>query len=181
MVGRPTIPAAGRAGDTNRVACHGRGRSDSPSHPSTNEGANHGYRDLRPALAGRPKRPRYPAAAAARGPDRAHARRLRPCPHRVLEPRQPPPALIVRAQDEVDVIAAVEYARDTGAPLAVRSGVRGFAGHGLVDDGIVIDLSAMKAMRIDPVRRIARVQPGRTWLDYAEHAQTYGLLRNHLR
>ncbi|MFN8558999.1 MAG: FAD-binding oxidoreductase [Dehalococcoidia bacterium] len=85
------------------------------------------------------------------------------------------PALIVRAQDEVDVIAAVEYARDTGAPLAVRSGGHGFAGHGLVDDGIVIDLSAMKALRIDPVRRIARVQPGRTWLDYAEQAQAYGL------
>ena len=85
------------------------------------------------------------------------------------------PALIVRAEDEVDVIAAVEYARETGTPLAVRSGGHGFAGHGMVDRGIVVDLSGMKAMRIDPVRRTARVQPGVTWREYAEQAQVYGL------
>ncbi len=85
------------------------------------------------------------------------------------------PALIVRAEDEVDVIAAVEYARETGTPLSVRSGGHGFAGHALVDDGIVVDLSGLKSMRIDPVRRTARVQPGVTWLEYAEQAQVYGL------
>src|SRR5215207_7471682 len=73
------------------------------------------------------------------------------------------PALIVRAEDEVDVIAAVDYARETGAPLAVRSGGHSFAGHGMVDGGIIVDLSGMKSMRIDPVRRTARVQPGMTW------------------
>ena len=85
------------------------------------------------------------------------------------------PALIVRAEDDVDVIAAVDYARETGTPIAVRSGGHGFAGHGMVDDGIVVDLSGMKAMRIDPVRRTARVQPGLTWGEYAEQAQAYGL------
>jgi FAD/FMN-containing dehydrogenase len=85
------------------------------------------------------------------------------------------PALIVRAEDEIDVIAAVDYARETGAPIAVRSGGHGFAGHGMVDDGIVVDLSGMKSMRIDPVRRTARVQPGLTWGEYAEQAQEYGL------
>src|SRR5262245_2881076 len=78
------------------------------------------------------------------------------------------PALIVRAEDEVDVIAAVEYARETETPLSVRSGGHGFAGHGLGDGGIVVDLSGMKSMRIDPVRRTARVQPGLTWREYAE-------------
>ena len=85
------------------------------------------------------------------------------------------PALIVRAVDEIDVIAAVDYARETGAPLAVRSGGHSFAGFGMVDGGIVVDLSGMKSMRIDPVRRTARVQPGLTWGEYAEQAQAYGL------
>jgi FAD/FMN-containing dehydrogenase len=85
------------------------------------------------------------------------------------------PTLIVRAEDEVDVIAAVDYARETGAPLAIRSGGHGFAGHGMVDGGIVVDMSRMKSMRIDPVRRTARVQPGLTWGEYAEQAQAYGL------
>jgi FAD/FMN-containing dehydrogenase len=85
------------------------------------------------------------------------------------------PAVIVRAEDEMDVIAAVEYARETGAPIAVRSGGHGFAGHGLVDGGIAVDFARMKAMRIDPVRRTARVQPGLTWLEYGEKAQEYGL------
>jgi FAD/FMN-containing dehydrogenase len=85
------------------------------------------------------------------------------------------PALIVRAEDEVDVIAAVDFARETGAPIAVRSGGHSFAGFGMVDGGIVVDLSGMKAMRIDPVRRTARVQPGVTWGEYAEQAHAYGL------
>ncbi len=85
------------------------------------------------------------------------------------------PALVVRAADEIDVMAAVDYARETGTPLAVRSGGHGFAGHGLVDGGIVVDLSGLKALRIDPVRRTARVQPGVTWLEYAEQAQVHGL------
>jgi FAD/FMN-containing dehydrogenase len=85
------------------------------------------------------------------------------------------PALIVRAADEIDVIAAVDYARETGTPLSVRSGGHSFAGLGLVDDGIVVDLSGLKAMRIDPVRRTARVQPGLTWGEYADQAQAYGL------
>jgi FAD/FMN-containing dehydrogenase len=85
------------------------------------------------------------------------------------------PALIVRAEDEVDVIAAVEYAQATGTPISVRSGGHGFAGHGLVDGGITVDMSRMKSMRIDPVRRTARVQPGLTWEEYAAQAQAYGL------
>jgi len=85
------------------------------------------------------------------------------------------PALIVRAVDEVDVIAAVEYARETDTPISVRSGGHGFAGHGLVDNGIVVDLSGMKSMRIDPVRRTARVQPGLNWGEYADQAQAFGL------
>lgn len=85
------------------------------------------------------------------------------------------PSLIVQAEDEIDVIAAVDYARETGTPLAVRSGGHGFAGHAMVEGGIVVDLSRMRSIRIDPVARTARVQPGLTWKEYGEAAQAHGL------
>ena len=85
------------------------------------------------------------------------------------------PALIVRCADEFDVIAAVRFARAQGVPLAVRSGGPSMAGHSSVEGGLVVDLTGMKALRIDPVRRVARAQPGLTWGEYAQQAQAYGL------
>jgi hypothetical protein len=70
------------------------------------------------------------------------------------------PAIIVRCADGKDVQLAVEFARDKGLVTAVRSGGHSFAGHGVCDDGIVIDLSAMKRVQIDPANETIRIEPG---------------------
>jgi FAD/FMN-containing dehydrogenase len=81
------------------------------------------------------------------------------------------PRLIVQCADVADVIYCVNFARDQGLALAIRGGGHSVVGFGTVDDGLVIDLSAMKGIRVDPVRRVARVQGGCTWgdLDHATH------------
>src|SRR3712207_2598342 len=73
------------------------------------------------------------------------------------------PALIVRAVDEIDVIAAVDYARETGTPLSVRSGGQSFGGFGVVCGGTVVVISGVKEMRRDPGGRTGRVEAGRNW------------------
>lgn len=82
------------------------------------------------------------------------------------------PAMIVRCADVGDVIAAVNFAREHDLPLAIRGGGHNVAGLALVDDGLVVDLSAMTATRVDPASRTARVEGGATWadLDHATHA-----------
>jgi FAD/FMN-containing dehydrogenase len=85
------------------------------------------------------------------------------------------PALIARAASAHDVAAAIAHARERGLPLAVRSGGHSPAGHGVVDDGVVIDLSAMRGLEIDPQRRVAWVQPGLTAGAYTAAAGTHGL------
>ena len=82
------------------------------------------------------------------------------------------PALIVRAADVADVIAVVNFARDAGAPLAVRCGMHNPAGFSVVDDGVVLDLSPLNGIRVDPVEQLATVQGGCTWgdVDHATHA-----------
>jgi hypothetical protein len=82
------------------------------------------------------------------------------------------PALIARCADVADVIAAVDFGRRAGLPIAVRGGGHNGAGFGGVDDGLVIDLSAMKGVRVDPAARTARVGAGCTQgdLDHATHA-----------
>src|SRR5581483_469738 len=85
------------------------------------------------------------------------------------------PGLIVRAADAIDVIRAVNFAREQDLTVAVRSGGHSIAGHSSVDGGLMLDLSAMKGMHVDPERGVARVQPGVTWGEYARQAQAYGL------
>ncbi|HET6315524.1 MAG TPA: FAD-binding oxidoreductase [Chloroflexota bacterium] len=85
------------------------------------------------------------------------------------------PALIVRAADAADVLRGVEFAREQDLPLAVRSGGHSFAGFGTVDGGVVLDLSRMKGVSIDPRRGTAWVQPGATTADVAPKASRYGL------
>ncbi len=85
------------------------------------------------------------------------------------------PALIVRAVDAGDVIRAVEFARARELPLAVRSGGHSVSGHSTVDGGVVVDLSGMKSLSIDPVQRTAWVQPGATSQDLFQAAEPYGL------
>src|SRR5262245_55010998 len=70
------------------------------------------------------------------------------------------PALIARCRGVADVRAAVACARETGLPLAVRSGGHSYPGHSVCDGGIVIDLGPMKGIRVDPVSHTARVQAG---------------------
>ena len=81
------------------------------------------------------------------------------------------PALIARCTDTADVISAVNFARENNVPLAVRGGGHNGGGLGLVDDGLAIDLSPMKGVRVDPASRTVRVGGGVTWgeVDHATH------------
>ena len=85
------------------------------------------------------------------------------------------PALIVRPADWDDVSRVVLLARDAGLELAVRSGGHSLAGHGVSQGGIVLDLSAMKALQIDAGRRTAWAQTGLTAGEYTTAAAAHGL------
>lgn len=82
------------------------------------------------------------------------------------------PALIARCAGVDDLKAAIEFARTHELRVAVRGGGHSVAGHGTCDDGLVIDLSLMQEIQVDPVARVAVVQPGLTWgrLDRATQA-----------
>ncbi len=81
------------------------------------------------------------------------------------------PALIAHCVDVADVIAAVNFAREHELTLAVRGGGHSGPGLGTCDDGLVIDLSGMKGIRVDPSARTVRVEGGCTWgeVDHATH------------
>jgi FAD/FMN-containing dehydrogenase len=85
------------------------------------------------------------------------------------------PALIARVEGNADVIAAVNFARDNDLVLSIRGGGHNVAGSSVNDDGLVIDLSAMRGVRVDPADRTARVQGGATWADVDRETQLYGL------
>ena len=85
------------------------------------------------------------------------------------------PALIARCAGVTDVSRAVRLASSQNLLLAVRGGGHNVTGAGTCDGGLVIDLSAMKAVQIDGERRTARVEPGATWKDFDEEAQKYSL------
>ena len=81
----------------------------------------------------------------------------------------------MRAVDVTDVRIAVNAARESGLPLAIRNGAHSVPGFGTVDDGIVLDLSGMNGVRIDPEKRIARVQGGCSWGGFDHAAHSFGL------
>ncbi|MEU2717259.1 FAD-binding oxidoreductase [Streptomyces sp. NPDC007205] len=85
------------------------------------------------------------------------------------------PAVVARCRGTSDVIGAVRFAREEGLPIAVRGGGHSVAGHGTCDDGMVIDLSLMRGVHVDPVRRTARVQAGALLGDVDRETQVYGL------
>ena len=85
------------------------------------------------------------------------------------------PAVIVRCETTGDVAAAVDYARENGLDLAVRGGSHSVPGFGTVDDGVVIDLSPMRAVSVDPGNRTARAQGGATWGDFNDATHEHGL------
>jgi FAD/FMN-containing dehydrogenase len=85
------------------------------------------------------------------------------------------PALIVRCATPSDVVRAVNFARDNGLLLAVRSGGHNIAGNAMCDDGIVIDLSQMKAASVEPGARRVTIEAGATLADLDAATQAYGL------
>ena len=76
------------------------------------------------------------------------------------------PALIARCRDENDVVSAINFARLHQAPVAVRGGGHSVAGFATVDDGLVIDLSSMRRIEIEPKGRTAQAQPGLTQAEF---------------
>ncbi len=85
------------------------------------------------------------------------------------------PALIVRCVDLTDVLASLEFARREDLAVAVRSGGHSMVGHSVCDGGLVIDLSHMQGIWVDPVRRIVQVQAGITLGEFVRALQTFGL------
>ena len=85
------------------------------------------------------------------------------------------PALLVRPREVPDVIEAVSFARTYDLPLAVRGGGHSPAGYGTADLGLVVDLSAMKRLDVDPDRRVASAEAGLTWGEYNARAHEKGL------
>jgi FAD/FMN-containing dehydrogenase len=85
------------------------------------------------------------------------------------------PALVARCHGTADVVAAVNFARDQGLDLSVRGGGHNVAGLATNDGGIVIDLSGMRAVLVDPGNEIAFAQGGATWGDLDRETQMFGL------
>jgi FAD/FMN-containing dehydrogenase len=108
----------------------------------------------------------------------------------VLEPGQPgyeearrvhnglidkQPALIVRCQGTADVVDAVNLGRDNGMEISVRGGGHNVAGRAVTEGGLMIDLSAMKGVHVDPEQRTARAQGGVSWREYNRATHLHGL------
>jgi FAD/FMN-containing dehydrogenase len=86
------------------------------------------------------------------------------------------PAVIARCSGAADVIEAVNFGRETGALVAVRGGGHNVAGTSVCEGGLVIDLSPMKGIRVDPTARRAWAQAGATWGDLDRETQAFALM-----
>ncbi|WP_426245506.1 FAD-binding oxidoreductase [Nocardioides sp. LHG3406-4] len=85
------------------------------------------------------------------------------------------PVLIARCRGAADVAAAVRIARQQGLPASVRGGGHAVAGHAVIDDGLVVDLSAMSGTRVDPAARTIQVEGGCLNADVDRESQAFGL------
>ena len=85
------------------------------------------------------------------------------------------PAVIARCRGAADVVAAVNFARNTGMPLAIRGGGHSIAGRSTCDGGVVVDFCDMKSIRVDPVARTVRAEPGVRWTELDRETQAFGL------
>ena len=85
------------------------------------------------------------------------------------------PALIARCAGASDVIKAVNCARRHDLLVSVRGGGHSFAGNAVCDGGLVIDLTRMQGIRVDPVSQTVRAEPGVKWLDFDRETQAFGL------
>src|SRR6266545_1504336 len=86
------------------------------------------------------------------------------------------PAAIARCVDADDVAAALAFGRENGLEIAVRGGGHNPAGHCSVEDGLIIDLTKMRTVEVDPGERVARSGGGATWLDFDQATQAHGLI-----
>jgi FAD/FMN-containing dehydrogenase len=85
------------------------------------------------------------------------------------------PALIARCSGVADIIEAVNFARNHDLQVAVRGGAHNVAGLATCDDGLMIDLSALKGIRVDPMAQTASTQPGVLWGELDRETQIFGL------
>ena len=85
------------------------------------------------------------------------------------------PRVVARCLDVADVMATVDFARESELDLSVRGGSHSVPGFGTNDDGVVIDLSGMKGTRVDPVTQTVRAEGGCTWGDFNHATYAYGL------
>ena len=85
------------------------------------------------------------------------------------------PSLIARCLDTADIVAAVNVARDHSLELSVRGGGHNVAGRAVTDGGLMIDLSALRSVQVDPVASTARVAGGSTWGVLDRETQRFGL------
>jgi FAD/FMN-containing dehydrogenase len=85
------------------------------------------------------------------------------------------PSVVVQCSEAGDVVAAVDFARENQLDVAVRGGGHSVPGFGTVDDGIVIDLSGMQAVQVDPATKTARAQGGATWGAFNDATHAHGL------
>jgi FAD/FMN-containing dehydrogenase len=85
------------------------------------------------------------------------------------------PALIVQCSGTADVVDAVNFAREHDLLLSVKGGGHNVAGNAVNDEGLVVDLSPMRGVRVDPANRVAWAQGGATWGDVDRETQLFGL------
>jgi FAD/FMN-containing dehydrogenase len=85
------------------------------------------------------------------------------------------PAYILQCRNASDAVAGIAFAKDRGLPISTRGGGHNVAGYAVCDDGVVIDLSLMRSVRIDPARRRAFVDGGARWGDVDQATVSHGL------
>jgi len=85
------------------------------------------------------------------------------------------PSMIARCAGAADVVACVRFAREHNLPVSIRGGGHSVAGNAVCNDGLVIDFSRMKTIRVDPVRRITRADPGLLLGEFDRETQAFGL------
>ncbi len=85
------------------------------------------------------------------------------------------PGVIARPRAAADVIACLEFAQRHELPLAIRGGGHNVAGRSVCDDGLVIDFADMKGIRVDPVAKTVRAEPGLRWTEFDRETQAFGL------
>jgi len=85
------------------------------------------------------------------------------------------PLAVLRAQQVADVIAGVNFARDNGLELSIRDGGHSAPGFGTNDGGLVIDMSPMRTVHVDPRTKTARADGGATWGDFNHATHAFGL------